>query len=86
MMDNPEKQGALGTRQTKMTTHKTCNSKTISNTEHPKQPRVNPGARRIVSSFCFLKDTRRGTERIKHRHSHLMYQINIPFMLIITIG
>ena len=64
MMDNPEKQGTLGTRQTKQQSNKTCNTKTMRNTEHTKLPVVNPGA----SNSWFLQDTRRGTERIKYRH------------------
>jgi hypothetical protein len=48
MMDNPEKQG---TRQTKLQSNKTCNTKTIRNTEHTKQPAVNLGPHLIVSRF-----------------------------------
>jgi hypothetical protein len=52
MMDNPEKQG---TRQTKLQSNKTCNTKTMRNTEHTKQPAVNLGPHLIVSRFWFLQ-------------------------------
>jgi hypothetical protein len=61
MMDNPEKQGTLGTRQTKQQSNKTCNTKTMRNTEHTKLPVVNPGTHLIVSSSWFLQGTHQAT-------------------------